>query len=851
MSFEGKSHDVPFRTAARNPIGACLRFAAVVALAATVLPGAASTITVNTLADDVFPDSTGAIFDVNGAPISLATAKCTLRMAVAAANLDLAVGGGNGCAAGDSESTLAQTRGLADTIRFSAGLSGTITINVTKKMSEAPATFRDPSSGAPSPNASSALVVSRPLVITGNTASGVPTVTLDGGLVGNGAANGRLLWVSDGSDATDTAFSLSNLALQNARVVGAAGGCLLSHESVFLSNVTFKNCVSEGNADLSGVGGALAIYTRLVTAIPVVRPDVRLQNVTVTSSKALRGTNSRASEAGGIALGSGFNFVGAVGNVSLSGVTLDNNEADNFGGICITRARNADVTHSVIRNNRASGPAVLDSGYTAGMRIQSSADVNLTEVQVLDNVASSGLAGFESRSNTRLTATGLTVTGNTINNDADIYTLNAGMRVANNVTVIGSRWNISNNVNKGSPGNGGGRVGGLSVENSTGSVMLRDLRVANNVCSDVSSCAMWFYGNASVDIQGMQSIGNVVTKKGSAWTGVAGFSAEQNTSLRLANADISGNATPDTEIVGLRASFADNNGALPPVAASPLPPTGNSVLIENSTISDNTAGSGFTVYIMTPGAYTFRNTTIAQNAAVAGCGGGITMQSYSPFSGANALQLRVQNSTIARNNAQCQTAIGLGGWDGAQSVAGSGTLTVQSSILGREAVNGIRDVIWATDPTQVTVSNTLIEDNAGPMNAQCNGSGNKCNLDPMLDALALNGGPTATMRLLSGSPAINAGGNPAALATDQRGAARVVGAAADMGAFESHPSGSVCNLDMDGDNQLTASKEGLVLLRAMLGFTGNAVTTGTGISVGQWAAARPAINSNCGTSFAP
>ena len=34
----------------------------------------------------------------------------------------------------------------------------------------------------------------------------------------------------------------------------------------------------------------------------------------------------------------------------------------------------------------------------------------------------------------------------------------AGMRVANNVTVIGSRWNISNNVNKGSPGNGGGRV---------------------------------------------------------------------------------------------------------------------------------------------------------------------------------------------------------------------------------------------------------------------------------------------------------------------------------------------------------------------------------------------------------
>ena len=137
------------------------------------------------------------------------------------------------------------------------------------------------------------------------------------------------------------------------------------------------------------------------------------------------------------------------------------------------------------------------------------------------------------------------------------------------------------------------------------------------------------------------------------------------------------------------------------------------------------------------------------------------------------------------------------------------------------------------------------------MSAQCSANGNKCSTDPMLEALALNGGPTSSMRPLPGSPAINTGSNPAGLATDQRGAARVVGTAADMGAYETSASSSACNLDMDGDNLLNGNKEGLVLVRAMLGFTGNAVTNGTGITPAQWATARVAINSNCGTSFAP
>ena len=59
-----------------------------------------------------------------------------------------------------------------------------------------------------------------------------------------------------------------------------------------------------------------------------------------------------------------------------------------------------------------------------------------------------------------------------------------------------------------------------------------------------------------------------------------------------------------------------------------------------------------------------------------------------------------------------------------------------------------------------------------------------------------------------------------------------------------------CTLDMDGDALLSPTKEGLVLMRAMLGLTGPAVTAGTGIST-PWPTLRATLNANCGTSFAP
>ena len=82
-------------------------------------------------------------------------------------------------------------------------------------------------------------------------------------------------------------------------------------------------------------------------------------------------------------------------------------------------------------------------------------------------------------------------------------------------------------------------------------------------------------------------------------------------------------------------------------------------------------------------------------------------------------------------------------------------------------VSGANNLVTAADATVALPAQTL-------------------HVHPLLLPLANNGGPTRTHALGVGSPALDTGNNVANLPTDQRGVAfpRVLGAAADIGAFE-------------------------------------------------------------------
>jgi CSLREA domain-containing protein len=221
--------------------------------------------------------------------------------------------------------------------------------------------------------------------------------------------------------------------------------------------------------------------------------------------------------------------------------------------------------------------------------------------------------------------------------------------------------------------------------------------------------------------------------------------------------------------------------------------------IDNSTIQGNTASTGGG--INNAGTLTITNSTISGNAA--NTGGGInntgtlsvfntTLHGNSAGSGgglANASPgvATLTNATIAAN--KMTSAFGSGG--GLRVT--SGTVALYNSIV---AGNTKGSGLWtAADDVSgllsgASASNLFGTGGSGSLTAT---NGNLVNVaDAKLGPLAANGGPTQTVALLAGSPAIDAGNDALAigpdtnpLATDQRGKARKVGTRVDIGAYES------------------------------------------------------------------
>ncbi|MBI5934097.1 MAG: choice-of-anchor D domain-containing protein [Chloroflexi bacterium] len=163
----------------------------------------------------------------------------------------------------------------------------------------------------------------------------------------------------------------------------------------------------------------------------------------------------------------------------------------------------------------------------------------------------------------------------------------------------------------------------------------------------------------------------------------------------------------------------------------------NALTVANSAFSQNSASYGGGFFI-NGGAFSSINNTLSANQA-SSSGGGI-------FN--NTGVLNISNTIVANST--------------------GGDCTVGAGTLG-------------------TNNNNLIEGAACGMTNGANG--NIVGLDPNLGALASNGGPTQTFKLLAGSPAFNAGDDATCAASlvngkDQRGISRPQGAHCDIGSYE-------------------------------------------------------------------
>lgn len=200
------------------------------------------------------------------------------------------------------------------------------------------------------------------------------------------------------------------------------------------------------------------------------------------------------------------------------------------------------------------------------------------------------------------------------------------------------------------------------------------------------------------------------------------------------------------------------------------------VNITQSLLDGNTGTGGGALQINSAASVvTITNSTISNNVgtAVSTNGGAIRL-----FRGS----LTLNNSTVARNR-----VTGAGSDSGGIFVAADTTFVATSSIIagntdtagtnpdiGGAAFTANHSLIGVADGLTITGANNLTGTIATP-------------LDPLFDpaGVAQNGGPTGTLALLPGSPAIGAGLTAGAPADDQRGFART--GAIDIGAFETGP----------------------------------------------------------------
>jgi predicted outer membrane repeat protein len=201
------------------------------------------------------------------------------------------------------------------------------------------------------------------------------------------------------------------------------------------------------------------------------------------------------------------------------------------------------------------------------------------------------------------------------------------------------------------------------------------------------------------------------------------------------------------------------------------------LLVESSLFVNNIAsadgggiGTVANPIVGTLSGFTVRNSTFSGNEA-ANTGGAIQ---------ANQLgTLFLYNTTVTKSKSS------LGAVYHTDNVNPPGFVNIESSIITDNITTGTEaNLNFTSGLGNMVINNSAVFSVTGAFT----GSGNlplatDYKLDPNL---ANNGGPTQTHALLSGSPAINTGSNPASLAFDQRGPgfARTSGAGTDMGAFE-------------------------------------------------------------------
>ncbi len=420
----------------------------------------------------------------------------------------------------------------------------------------------------------------------------------------------------------------------------------------------------------------------------------------------------------------------------------------NDGGGGIYNSGAMTLTDCTVTDNSTTSYSEFGGGiYNSGAMTLTGANVSDNSSSIPGVFASGGGGGICNSNNGVLIVTASTVDNNSTDG------LGGGICLIANSTAFLTGCSVVGNRTTGTTSGGGGVF--VSTECT---LSLNTSVIANNATStDYGGSGGGILNSGTLSLMDSSVSGNYTVGESSPGGGIY-----NSDTVTLINSSVNNNSTTGSYSTG----GGMDNGAY-----------GTMTLINSAVDGNSTAGTladGGGIYNQLTevgkgfGSLTLTNTTVSKNSTTGNhaCGGGIF----------NGLALTLTDCTVSGNSASGIGSYG-GGIDSESDFPFCVTTSTATIIAGDTAT--LDPDVWGYFHSQ---GYNLIGNADGSAGWTAT---DLLNVAPMLGPLQNNGGPTMTVALLPGSPAIDAGVAVLGITTDQRGVSRPQGAAPDIGAYES------------------------------------------------------------------